>query len=198
MTSEEVDTLPSSNGLYSVKHVVDQLAPPDTLDLPVNLVHHDWVRARNLIMVVLRCVDHWIHKSHLVCKITRNCVLCAAGDDKLKQVGLAEKRAERLMYRKESGILTKALSPQHLERFRKQDGIWWSTGKFDSSTRFKCEDVEIDLPFFDDNFISPVVPVVRDSSGIFLAYAMHVHLKVRPHAGVETTMSEIYLKMFVL
>ena len=58
--------------------------------------------------------------------------------------------------------------------------------------------MEIDLPFFDDNFISPVVPVVRDSSGIFLAYAMHVHLKVRPHAGVQTTMREIYLKMFVL
>ena len=88
-------------------------------------------------MVLLRCVDHWIHKSHLVCKNTRNCILCTAGDDKLKQVGLAEKRAEHLIYRKESGIITKVLSPQHLERFQRQDRIW-----FDSSTRFKCEDVE--------------------------------------------------------
>ena len=61
----------------------------------------------------------------------------------------------------------------------------------------KCEDVEMDLPFFDDNIISPVVPVVRDTSGIFHAYAMYVHLKLRPHAGVETTMKEIYSKMFV-
>ena len=40
MTSGEVDTLPTSNGLYAVKLAVDQLSPPDTLDLPVNLVHH--------------------------------------------------------------------------------------------------------------------------------------------------------------
>ena len=39
---------------------------------------------------------------------------------------------------------------------------------------------------------------MRDSSSIFHAYVMHVHLKLRPHAGVETTMREIYLKMFVL
>ena len=79
---------------------MDQPAPLDTLVLPVNLVHHGWVRARNLLMVPLRCVDHWVYKSHLVCKNTRNCILCNAGDDKLKQVGLAEKRAERLMYRR--------------------------------------------------------------------------------------------------
>ena len=115
MTSGEVDTLPSSTGLYFVKSVVDQPAPPETLDLPVNLVHHGWVRARNLLMVLLRCVDHWIHKSHLVCKSTRNCVLCGAGDSKLKQVGLEEKRAERLLFRAESDLINKSLPPQQLE-----------------------------------------------------------------------------------
>ena len=58
--------------------------------------------------------------------------------------------------------------------------------------------MELDLPFFDEHVISPVVPVVRDSSSIFHAYALHVHLKLRPHAGIEVTMREIYLKMFVL
>ena len=55
----------------------------------------------------------------------------------------------------------------------------------------------MDVPFYDDNVISPVVPVVRNSSGIFHAYAMHVHLKILLHAGIET-MREIYLKMVVL
>ena len=68
-------------------------------------------------MVVLRCVDHWVHKSHLVYKHTRNCVLCGAGDDKLKQVGLEEKRAERLLFRAESVVISKSLPPQQLERF---------------------------------------------------------------------------------
>ena len=50
-TIGKIDPLPGpSNGLYSVKPVVDQPAPLDTLVLPVNLVHHGWVRARNLIM----------------------------------------------------------------------------------------------------------------------------------------------------
>ena len=42
----DVDTLPSSNGLHAVKSVVEQLGPPETLDLPVNPVHHGWVRTR--------------------------------------------------------------------------------------------------------------------------------------------------------
>ena len=170
MTSGEVDTLPSSSGAYVLKPTVDQPAPPDALDLPVNLVRLGWVRARGLLVVVLRCVDHWVHKSHLVCKNTRNCVLCGAGDNRLKQVGLEEKRAERLLFRAESDVISKSLPPQQLERFCKQDGIWWSTGKFDSSTRLKFEDVELNLPFFDENVIAPVVPVVRDGSGIFHAY----------------------------
>ena len=43
MTSGEVDTLPSSSGLYALKSTVDQPAPPDALDLPVNLVRLGWV-----------------------------------------------------------------------------------------------------------------------------------------------------------
>ena len=48
----------------------------------------------------------------------------------------------------------------------------------------------MDLPFYDEDLISPVVPVVRDGSGIFHAYALHVHLKLCPHAGIEATMRE--------
>ena len=56
---------------------------------------------------------------------------------------------EQRNFSSESDRISKVLPSQQLERFRKQDGIWWSTGKFDSSTRFKFEDVELDLPFFD-------------------------------------------------
>ena len=63
-----------------------------------------------------------------------------------------------------------------LGNFQNQDGIYWSTGQFDSSARFKCEDVEMDLPFYDDSQIAPVVPMVRDSSELFHAYTLHVHI----------------------
>ena len=56
----------------------------------------------------------------------------------------------------------------------------------------------MDLPFYDDSEIAPVVPVVRESSELFYAYILHVHLKVRPHSGVEISLKEINRKMFVL
>lgn len=102
------------------------------------------------------------------------------------------------MFRQESELVTKALPPQKLERYESVDGIWWSIGRFCRSSRFKFEDIEMNLPFFDDAEIAPVVSLVRESSCLFYAYAVHVHLKLRSHSGVETTMREIHRKMFVL
>ena len=79
-----------------------------------------------------------------------------------------------------------------------KDGILLSTGRFDSSAKFKCEDVEMDLPFYDDSRIAPVVMVVRERSLLFHFYTLFIRLKVRPHSGVETTMKELHKKMFVL
>ena len=81
------------------------------------------------------------------------------------------------MFRTESARIRNELPPSKVENFQNQDRIYWSTGRFDSSARFKCEDVEISLPFYDDSQIAPVVPVVRDSSELFHAYALHVNLK---------------------
>ena len=56
----------------------------------------------------------------------------------------------------------------------------------------------MNLPFYDYSQIAPVVPVVRDSSELFHAYTLHVHLKICPHTGVKTSMKEVNRKMFVL
>ena len=56
----------------------------------------------------------------------------------------------------------------------------------------------MNLPFYNDSQIAPVVPVVRDSSELFHAYTLHIHLKIGPHSGVETLVKEINRKMFVL
>ena len=80
------------------------------------------------------------------------------------------------MFRTESARIRSEFPSSKLGNFQNQDGILWSTGRFDSSTKFKCEDVEMDLPFYDDSEIAPVVPVVRDSSELFHAYSLYVHL----------------------
>ena len=52
-------------------------------------------------------------------------------------------------------MVTKALSPQKLDRYQNQDRILWSTGRFNSSGKFKCEDVQMILPFYHDPAIAP-------------------------------------------
>ena len=145
-------------------------------------------------MSLLRLVDLLFHKARLVCSNTRNCTLCCAGASRLQTNSALEKRAETLMLRRESARIRNEFPSLKLENFQDQDWILWSTGRFDSSTRFKCEDAEMDLPFYDDSEIAPVVPVVRDRAQLFYAYTLHVHLKIRPHSGVETYMKEINRK----
>ena len=182
--------------MYSFKPTVNQLLPRDGL-LPFNLVPYGWSRGRNLSMGLLKIVDCWVHKSHL-CQGTRNCYLCSAGDGRLKRIIALEKRAENLVFRLESTAIQKECSPAKISNFKHHNGILCSTGRFDSYSRFKCEDVEIDHPFYDNSSIAPVVPVVCEESQIFHSYALLVHLKICPHSGVETTMREIYKKMFII
>ena len=54
----------------------------------------------------------------------------------------------------------------------------WSTGRLDSFVKFKCEDVEMELLFYNDSSVAPVVPVFREKSALFHFYAMFIHLKV--------------------
>ena len=195
MTSTEVDTDPAQPGLYSLKPAANQLLPRDGL-LPFNLVRYGWVKVRNLTMSLLMIGDHWVHKSRL-CQGTRNCSVCSAGDSRLKLISTLERRVENLMFRLESAVIQE-FPPAKISNFKHHDDIMWSTGRFDSLARFKCEDEEMDLPFYDNSSIARVVPVIREKSQILLSYALFVHLKVRPHSGVETTMWEIYRKMFII
>ena len=195
MTSAEVDD-PSQPGLYGLKPIANQLPPRDGL-LPFNLVRYGWVKGRNMTISLLKIVDHWVHRSRL-CPGTRNCTLCSAGGGRLKMTSALERRAENLMFRLESAAIQKKLPPAKISNFKYHEGILWSTGRFDSLARFKCEDVELDLPFYNNSSIALVVPVVRQESLIFHSYALFIHLKVRPHSGVETTMREIYKKMFII
>ena len=115
MTTGEIETLPSHTELYTAQPVADQPLAPDGLDLSINLARYGWVKAKNLLMTLLKCVDHWVHRSQLVCKSTRNCIVCHAGDDQLKRAVLLEKRAEYLLFRKESDMITSP-SPHNILR----------------------------------------------------------------------------------
>ena len=143
MTAGKVETVQPQLGVFSFKVVANQLPPPDGLDLPFNLVCYEWIKGRFLTMSLLQIVDLWIHKSRLVCGSTRNCTLCCTGDSRLQITSALKKRAKTLMFRMESARIRSELPPMKLDQFQDQSGILWSTGRFDSSTKFKCEDMEM-------------------------------------------------------
>ena len=99
MTTGEVETLPTQHGLFKLQPAPNQPPRPDGLDLPFNLVRHGWSKGVALTMGLLRLVDQWVHKAHLVCRSTRNCTLCSAGASRLQTYSMLEKRAETLIFK---------------------------------------------------------------------------------------------------
>ena len=60
--------------------------------------------------------------------------------------------------------------------------------------------LEIDtdtIPFLDLNELIKDRPVILSDSPKLYAYAVHVHLKIRVHSGIEATYKEIQKKLFV-
>ena len=105
---------------------------------------------------------------------------------------------EQFLFKRETELINRTVPTQKLKKFKAKDRILWTAGRFDSSSEFKCQDTEVELLFFDNLYISPMVPVVLESLSLFHSHALEVHLKFRPHAGVESMMREICKKMFVL
>ena len=66
-------------------------------------------------MVVLRCVDHWVHKSHLVYKATRNCSIVEQETTNSSRLG--RRSREQRNFSSESDRISKVLPSQQLERF---------------------------------------------------------------------------------
>ena len=140
-TTPDVDVLnhgesPEVTGLLICHHYVGDIAlgelqpaanqqsRPDGLDLPFNLVRLGWSRGISLTMGLLKLVDLWFHKAHLVCASTRNCTLCSAGASRFQICSVLEKRAETLIFRRESAKLRNKLPPSKLGIFQNQDGIY--------------------------------------------------------------------------
>ena len=77
-----------------------------------------------------------------------------------------------------------------------EDGIVVYTGRLSKEEPISTFDLDFH-GFYDGYEIKSVVPVVLPSSPIFYSYLMFVHHRLRPHAGVESTLREIMKIMHV-
>ena len=89
-----------------------------------------------------------------------------------------------------------SLKPEQLQKYSDQDGILYYVSRLSEDNPF-CERDLDGVPFMDIHQIVGQFPVVLVDSPVAYAYVMKVHLKVRPHTGVEQTLRELAKVMFI-
>ena len=119
-----------------------------------------------------------------------DCKLCQSSDHiDLKEMDTHfTHQAEELLFSEESREILATTPPRKLSQFIVKENRVYYESRLTAETTTK--DVDVDV-FFDSSQFKPVLPVIRAESELFFALAIHTHLNVRPHCGVETTLREI-------
>ena len=164
----------------------------------VDMVTLGWQRGKAAIANVIHSLHRWFHRSHeKSSSFDDRCVICLHRDSSPaeRSAALADK-AERYLFVQETKIILSETSDSQRKKFTMKDGILSFSGRLSEANQFTTADLDTSV-FFDSKEFTGLVPVVRSSSPIFFSYAMYVHLKVRPHSGIETSVKEIMKKMYV-
>ena len=170
--------------------------------LPVNMIYDGWQKELSIYSKVYEFFDIVVQRAHmktgnefLEAKLENNCKKCTTETDNLSKVYLH--LAEQNLIRENTKVLEATLKPMELKQFQEADGILWHTGRLQEMSSIRCNNLDIDSSF-DSVDIQTLLPFITSDSPLFYAYLMHIHMKVQPHCGVETTMKEVMKKMFVL
>ena len=168
----------------------------------MDLIYHGWQKGLNIYAKVYEFFDIVVHRAHmktgnevLKAKLENICKKCTTETDNLSKIYLH--LAEQNLIREDTKVSKATLKPMKLKQFQQANGILWHTGRLQEMSSIRCENLDMDS-FFDSVDIKTLLPVITSDSPLFYAYLMHIHMKVQPHCGVETTMKEIMKKMFVL
>ena len=110
---------------------------------------------------------------------------------------LFEDIAMEELLREETRRLKSKISQKKLMEFFERDGILMFRSRL--VHQFTEHDLEVNpIPFFDQGEIREELPVLGADSSLYLAYVNHIHLRVRPHAGVDPTLGEINRAFWVI
>jgi len=108
-----------------------------------------------------------------------------------------EKMINRYLYLKASNEIIHELGKDKaLKKYTESDGILYYSGRLSKMDPVEINNLE--HSFYDNTTINPVVPVVLASSPIAYSYALHCHLHVAKHYGVETVYNEVSKVMHII
>ena len=172
--------------------------------LSVNIIFYGWQKGINILAKVHQFCQNMIHSTHQPSSSSKEetksalksiCKKCSSENKNLDTLYLH--LAEYTLLREDTNVTIQAIKPAKLKQFHHADGIIWYSGRLREMSTFKTADLDIDS-FFDSIEIKGMLPIITSASPLFYAYLMHIHMKLRPHSGVEVTMKEISKKFFVL
>ena len=185
------------NTQYSCFVSTDGKAKEDFL---IDVVYHGWKKSVGVMSHVAMFIMKTRHKVHIAQgkHVNPDCDICTHKDSSpAKIAGLFEKCAEKFLFIQESHIIRKSCPKEVLKKVQEIDNVLYYKGRLDNDNQFTTKDLDTSV-FFDAFEFTGLVPIVRASSPLYFSYAMYVHVKLRPHAGVESTMKEINKKMHIM
>ena len=106
------------------------------------------------------------------------------------------KQAKNYIFKYETQIALKSLSPKQLKKYTLTDGILYFYGRLSKDNPFKFKDLD-NVPFLDSHEISGPLPIMLIDSPFLYSMIMYIHCRKLPHAGVEITVKEIFKHVLV-
>jgi hypothetical protein len=168
-------------------------------DFLVDMVALGWQRGRRTIAIWIKFIHRLFHRFHTSRgKVKEDrCLECTRLDTSSSELSSTLLcKADSFLFETETGIILKTTNESQRKKFVMKDGILMYTGRLSEQNQFTSRDLDTKV-FFDSHEFTGLCPVVMSHSSLFFSYAMHVHMKVRPHAGVEVTLKEIAKTMHV-
>ena len=170
------------------------LASEKNSPFPVDIIGLGWAKGLKVLTLIKQYVWFFIHRHHLkkMIKTSDTCKLClalAATDSNQTEVEkIVALDAKETIFRIESQKISK-LPAKAKKDFILKDGIFYKRSRLTEECPVKFQDLDVTV-FFDNTEIKSWLPVMMSDSEAFFALIMHIHNKVRVHAGVETTLRE--------
>jgi hypothetical protein len=164
--------------------------------LLVDIIYHGYEKARNIMSHVYDFIWTKRHKTHQSLGVEHSwtCKKCQAIQDSggvaTEYIKVLKMEATNYFLRQESTRLLKVLPKDKLSKFQLENGILYMHGRLAEETEVSTKDLDFKV-FFDNTDIKGKLPVVSSSSDLFFSLLMHIHHKVRKHAGNQITFREI-------
>ena len=163
------------------------------LNLVIDPVRVGWLKTQNTLCRVYEWIDKLKHTT-LHKTIKPNCQLCKGkGEYDWKE---NQDRVRNYMLQQETIQVKLSINSRKLKRFYEKEGILHFKNRIVKENQEQSKDLD-NLKFIDKHKIVGDLPVVRVNSPLVYSLVMYIHCQTTAHAGIETTVREVFKEFFV-